>query len=46
MAQFEIDIDLCLKDRRPFRVANATKTVRKCVMANCLGYHSDNCGIS
>ena len=37
MAQFEIDIDLCIKDRKPFRVANADKTVRKGVMASCLG---------
>ena len=25
MAQFEIDIDLCLKDRRPFKITNASK---------------------
>ena len=36
MAQFEIDIDLCIKDRKPFRVANADKTIRKGVMASCL----------
>ena len=36
MAQFEIDIDLCLKDRRPFKIANASKVKRVCVMASCL----------
>ena len=36
MAQFEIDIDLCLKDKRPFKIANASKVKRKCVMASCL----------
>ena len=35
MAQFEIDIDLCLKDRRLFIVTNASKTLRKYVMASC-----------
>jgi hypothetical protein len=37
MAQFEIDIDLCLKDRRPFKVTNASKTIKKYAMASCLG---------
>ena len=36
MAQFEIDIDLCLKDKRPFKIANASKDKRKCVMVSCL----------
>ena len=36
MAQFEIDIDLCLKDKRPFKIANASKVKRKCVMASSL----------
>ena len=36
MAQFEIDIDLCLKDKRPFKIANASKRLRKCVMVSCL----------
>jgi len=35
MAEFEIDIDLCLKDRRLFIVTNASKTLRKYVMASC-----------
>ena len=36
MAPFEIDIDLCLKDRRPFKIANASRVKRVCVMASCL----------
>jgi len=36
MAKFEIDIDLCLKERKPYRVTNASKTLRKYVMASCL----------
>ena len=36
MAQFEIDIDLCLKDKRPFKITNASKRLRKCVMVSCL----------
>ena len=36
MAQFEIDIDLCLKDRRPFKITNASRVLRRCVMASCL----------
>ena len=36
MAPFEIDIDLCLKDKRPFKIANASKVKRVCVMASCL----------
>ena len=36
MAQFEIDIDLCLKDKRPFKITNASKQLRKCVMVSCL----------
>ena len=35
-APFEIDIDLCLKDRRPFKIANESKVLRRCVMASCL----------
>ena len=34
--EFEIDIDLCLKDRRHFKIANASKDLRKCVRASCL----------
>ena len=33
---FEIDIDLCLKDRRPFKITNASRVLRRCVMASCL----------
>ena len=36
MAQFEIDIDLCLKDKRPFKITNASRDLRRCVMASCL----------
>ena len=36
MAPFEIDIDLCLKDRRPFKIANSSKSKRICVMVSCL----------
>jgi hypothetical protein len=36
MAQFEIDIDLCLRDRRPFKIANASRVLRRCVMVSCL----------
>ena len=36
MAQFEIDIDLCLKDRRPFKITNTSRVLRRCVMASCL----------
>ena len=35
-APFEIDIDLCLKDRRPFKITNASRVLRRCVMASCL----------
>ena len=35
-APFEIDIDLCLKDRRPFKIANESKILRRCAMASCL----------
>ena len=36
MAQFEIDIDLCLKDRRPFKITNESKILRRCVVASSL----------
>ena len=36
MAQFEIDIDLCLKDRRPFKITNTSRRLRRCAMASCL----------
>ena len=36
LTPFEIDIDLCLKDKRPFKIANASKVKRVCVMASCL----------
>ena len=37
MAQFEIDIDLCFEKRRLFKVTNVSKTLKKYVMASCLG---------
>jgi len=37
MAQFEIDIDLCLKNRKVFIVTNTSKTLKKFVMASFLG---------
>jgi len=37
MAQFEIDIDSCLKNRKVFIVTNASKTLKKFVMASFLG---------
>ena len=36
MAQFEIDIELCLKDRRPFKITNTSRRLRRCAMASCL----------
>ena len=36
LTPFEIDIDLCLKDRRPFKITNASKILRRCVMASSL----------
>ena len=37
MAQFEIDVDLCLKNRKVFIVTNTSKTLKKFVMASFLG---------
>ena len=36
LTPFEIDIDLCLKDRRPFKITNESKILRRCVMASSL----------
>ena len=37
MAEFEIDVDLCLKNRKVFIVTNTSKTLKKFVMASFLG---------
>jgi hypothetical protein len=36
LTPFEIDIDLCLKNRRPFKITNESKLLRRCVMASNL----------
>ena len=36
MAPFEIDIDLCLKNRKSFKITNDSKILRRCVLASCL----------
>ena len=36
MAPFEIDIDLCLKNRKSFKITTDSKILRSCVLASCL----------
>ena len=36
MAPFEIDIDLCLKNRKSFKITNDSKILRSWVLASCL----------